>query len=321
VPPLEERVTLAVVITIPAQRAAAAMAAVLATAVAGPAGQQFKSGVEVVRVPVVVSDRNNVPVRGLTAEDFEVLDQGERQKVAYFTAGTEGDPVPLHLGLLMDTSDSMGTDLKAAQDAAIRFLLALQDTAEDTTFVDFDTTVRVTRFSPQSYELLFERIRTRKAKGFTALYDALGVYLESSLRRDGQHSLILYTDGGDTMSKMNLSTLTDLLRLGNVVVYAMGYLENQSSSSRVAQQQRLTQIARETGGEAFFPSSREDVAQAYERVLDDLEHRYTLGYTPPARPADGKFRKIEVRVTKPDLKGVKVRTRSGYLVKGSGNAP
>src|SRR5262245_19455169 len=98
----------------PIQRAAAAIAALVAGAVAGPGAQQFKSGVEVVRVPVVVSDRNNIPVRGLTAEDFEVLDQGERQKVAYFTAGTEGDPVPLHLGLLMDTSDSMGTDLKSA---------------------------------------------------------------------------------------------------------------------------------------------------------------------------------------------------------------
>jgi Ca-activated chloride channel family protein len=292
------------------------------TSAEAPVGkQQFRSGVEVVRVPVVVTDRNNVPVRGLTAADFQVLEEGKPQSVAYFTEGQSGDPVPLHLGLLLDTSDSMGSDLKDAMDAAVRFILALDEIEEDTTFVDFDTSVRVTRFSPQSYELLFERIRTRKAKGYTALYDALGVYLEASLRREGQHALVLYTDGGDTMSKMNISTLTDLLRLGNVTVYSVGYLENQLSSQRVGQQQRLSQIARETGGEAYFPSSKEELTKFYERIRDDLLYRYTLGYVPAGRPPDGKFRKIEVKVTKPDLKGAKVRTRSGYLAKGSGNAP
>ena len=312
---------LTIVITTAVPRVAAAIATLVAGAVAGPAAQQFRSGVEVVRVPVVVTDRNNQPVRGLTATDFQVLEEGKPQSVAYFSEGKSGDPVPLHLGLLLDTSDSMGSDLKDAMDAAVRFVIALEETAEDTTFVDFDTSVRVARFSPQSYEMLFERIRTRKAKGFTALYDALGVYLEAALRREGQHALILYTDGGDTMSKMTLSTLTDLLRLGNVTVYSVGYLENQLSSQRIGQQQRLSQIARETGGEAAFPSSKEELTKFYDRIRDDLLYRYTLGYVPPSRPADDKFRKIEVRVTRPDLKGVKVRTRSGYLVKGSGNAP
>jgi Ca-activated chloride channel family protein len=312
---------LAEVITIPAQRAAAVVAACVAATVAAHGAQQFRSGVEVVRVPVVVTDRNNLPIRGLTAADFQVLEEGTPQNIAYFSEGQSGDPVPLHLGLLLDTSDSMGSDLKDAMDAAVRFVIALEDSAEDTTFVDFDTSVRVTRFSPQSYELLFERIRTRKAKGYTALYDALGVYLEAALRREGQHALVLYSDGVDSLSKMNLTTLTDLLRLGNVTVYAMGYMENQLSSTRVAATSRLTQIARETGGEAFFPTSREDLTKYYERIRDDLLSRYTLGYTPAARPPDGKFRKIDVRVTKPDLRGVKVRTRSGYLVKGSGTTP
>lgn len=304
-----------------APRVAAAIAAIAGSAVTGLAGQQFRSSVEVVRVPVIVTDRSNQPVRGLTAADFQILEEGQPQTVAYFSEGKTGDPVPLHLGLLMDTSDSMGSDLKDAMDAAVRFVIALEETAEDTTFVDFDTTVRVTRFSPQSYEMLFERIRTRKAKGFTALYDALGVYLESSLRREGQHALILYTDGGDTMSKMSLSTLTDLLRLGNVTVYSVGYLDNQLSSQRVAQQQRLSQIARETGGDAYYPSSREELAKFYDRIRDDLLFRYTIGYVPATPPPSGKFRKIEVRVTRPDLKGAKVRTRSGYLVKGSGSTP
>ena len=87
------------------------------------------------------------------------------------------------------------------------------------------------------------------------------------------------------MSKMSLSTLTDLLRLGNVIVYSVGYLENQLSSQRIGQQQRLSQIARETGGEAFFPSSKDELTKFYDRIRDDLLYRYTIGYVPAARPA------------------------------------
>ena len=116
-------------------------------------------------------------------------------------------------------------------DAIVQFVRALEE-AEDVTFVDFDTRVNLGFFKPASYPHLFERIRARQAKGWTALYDAIGVYLERALSISGQHVLVLYTDGGDSTSRMTFGQLTDLLRLGNVLVYVMGYLENQSSSQR-----------------------------------------------------------------------------------------
>jgi Ca-activated chloride channel homolog len=282
-------------------------------ALAMPMAAQFRAGVAVVRLPVVVTDRHGLAVRGLTAADFEVREQGKPQPVAYFTEGAAADALPLHLGLLLDTSDSMGDDLRDAADAAVRFVRAMEE-ARDTTFVDFDTAVRLGRFEPASYPTLFERIRSRKARGYTALYDALGVYMESAARREGQHVLVIYTDGGDTMSRLNFGDVQNLLRLGNVVVYALGYLDHQPSSSRLTQQARLTQIARDTGGEAYFPSSRPDIDKFYTRIREELLFRYTLGYVAPAAAADERpFRKIEVRVIRPDLKGVTVRTRSGYL--------
>jgi Ca-activated chloride channel homolog len=300
------------IVLVPSLRTAV-LACVAAVAAQG-APQQFRTGIDVVRLPVVVTGRDGKPVHGLTAADFEVKEQGQPQQIAYFAEGFGGDPLPLHLGLLLDTSDSMENDLKDAADAAVRFVRAMEE-AEDTTFVDFDTAVRVGRFEPPSYPTLFERIRSRKTKGFTALFDALGVYLESALHRDGQHVLVMFTDGGDTMSRMNYSTLQDLLRVGNVVVYALGYLENQLSSARLTQQTRLTQIAQETGGEAFFPSSRDEIDRLYARIRDDLLFRYTLGYVPAASASDAKFRKIEVKLTRPDLRGAKVRARSGYLAR------
>ncbi len=277
-----------------------------------PSAQQFRAGVDLVRLPVVVTARDGILVRGLKADDFDVLEEGKPQKIAYFAEGAPGEALPLHLGLLLDTSGSMERDLREAANAAIQFVDAL-DEAVDVTFLDFDSSVRVGRFLPSSYPMLFQRIRERKAGGMTALYDALGVYLEAALDREGQHVVILYTDGGDSTSRIAYGKLQELLRLGNVMVYAIGYLENQLSSARMTQQLRVTQIARETGGEAFFPTSPKEIHEFYAKILDELASRYTIGYMPVVASRDGKFRRVEVKIKKPELKGAKVRTRSGYL--------
>jgi VWFA-related protein len=93
----------------------------------------------------------------------------------------------------------------------------------------------------------------------------------------------------------------------------VGYLDHQSSSARTAQQMRVSQIAREAGGEAFFPSSAAEIHQVYAKILDELASRYTLGYVSSNPKADGRFRRVEVKLARPDLRGAKVRTRSGYL--------
>jgi Ca-activated chloride channel homolog len=288
-----------------------AVAAILTGGAA--AGQQFKTGIDVVRLPVVVTGRNGLLVRGLTQQDFEVLEDGKPQQISYFVEGAPGEALPLHLGLALDGSTSMERDIKKAGDAIVQFVRALEEAA-DVTFVEFDTSVRISFFKPESYAHLFERIRARKAEGWTSLYDALGAYLERALRQSGQHVLLLYTDGGDSTSRMTFSQLTDLLRLGNVMVYVIGYLENQSASFRLPQQMRLDQIARETGGQAFYPGSAQELHELYAKILDELGSRYTIGYVPANLKADGKFREVQVRLIRADAnKGAKVRTRSGYL--------
>lgn len=285
---------------------------VLGLAATLDAGQQtFRSATDVVLLPVTVTGRGNALVRGLAMGDFEVLEDGKPQTLTFFNEGAPGPAIPLHLGLLLDTSGSMEKELATAASAAIRFVNALEE-AVDVTFVDFATEVRISRFAAASYGHLFERVRSNKAEGSTALYDALTMYLAAAEEQDGQKVLLLYSDGEDSTSSMSYGRLVDMLRMSNVMVYAIGYMDSLGSRRSTAQL-RLNDIAHQTGGEAFYPMGRESLDEIYKRILDELGARYTLGYISTNRVADGKWRKLEVRATAPSAKGAKVRTRPGYF--------
>jgi Ca-activated chloride channel family protein len=206
----------------------------------------------------------------------------------------------------------MERDINDVRTGVIKFLLA-NEAAVDFTLVDFDTEVRVTRYGPDETERLIERIRRKKPDGWTALYDAVGVYLHSVGGADGQKILLLYTDGGDTRSELTFSDLLDLLRSADVTVYTIGYLENQSSSARTMQQSQLQRMAGITGGQAFFPTSMKDLEKIYEKIQREIAARYSLGYVSSDTRKDGEWRKVEIRLKRPDLKGARLRTRTGYF--------
>jgi Ca-activated chloride channel family protein len=290
--------------------AAAVAAGVVSSA--GLAAQTFQAGVEVVRVPVVVTDRHGALVSGLEARDFDVRDAGQSRPIVFFAdaAREASEAVPLHVGLLFDKSESMEDDLDAAAQAAALFVSRM-DEAADVTLVAFDTGVRSSRFSPADYPRLFDRLRDRHTGTATRLYDALWSYASGTEQRPGLHVLVLFTDGGDSRSTRSLGDVVDVLRRGNVLVYALGYLEHQGPE-RLSQQMLLTRIAEQTGGRAFFPGSMKDVRAAYETILGELHGRYTLGIEPLPSDKPGAFHPLGVRVTRPDLEGVRVRARSGY---------
>jgi len=259
-----------------------------------------------------VLGRGNALVRGLAQGDFEVFEDGTRQTLTFFSEGDAGAAVPLHLGLLLDTSGSMEKELATAATAAIRFVNAL-DEAVDVTFVDFATEVRVSRFSPASYPHLFERMRDHEAEGATALYDAIALYLAAASEQDGQKVLLLYSDGEDSTSSTNYGRMSEMLRLSDVMVYAIGYLDSLTGNSRGMSQLRLNDLAHQTGGEAFYPQGRQALDEIYARIKDEISSRYTLGYVSSNPKADGKWRKLDVRAIPPAAKGAKVRSRPGYF--------
>ena len=258
----------------------------------------------------MVVDRQGKPVTGLTADDFEILENGKKQTVSYFSVGTPED-APMHLDLLLDTSGSMADDLKDARTAAVTFVNALER-ASDVTLVDFDTQVRVARFPAVEYPRLVERIRERRADGWTALYDAIGVYLDGAQRLDGQKVLVLYTDGGDTTSTLTFHDMLDLVKASDVTVYAVGYMEHQGSG-RMQQRADLERLALTTGGLAYFPGTPKDIEGIFDKSREEIAASYSLGYVSTDTRADGAWRGVEIKLLRQDLKGVKLRTRGGYF--------
>ncbi len=271
------------------------------------ARQQFKAGVDVTTFGVTVTDRKGHIVTDLTKADFEIAEDGKPQSIQYFARGDGESGPEMHLGLMLDASGSMQSDMKLAQSAAIKFLNMLP-TAEDITLVHFDTKVRITRYPQRDFARLVERIRQRKADGWTALYDALGTYLDGAQQQDGRKVLVMYTDGGDTRSALRFGDTLDLLKASQVTVYAIGLVEN-TGSARAQLQMTLRRIAETTGGQAFFPSEMKEVESAYDKVLAEINGQYHLGYTSTNTATDGAWRKVEIKVKRNDLR---IRARKGY---------
>jgi Ca-activated chloride channel family protein len=292
----------------------AAAFSIWALAVPGLAQPVFRGGVETVRLGVAVVDKAGQAVGTLDRGDFTILEDGHPQDLQLFTpaGASDADRPPLHIGLLFDTSGSMTQDLAMARTAAVKFCNMLQR-AEDITLVDFDTEVRVARFGQADFPRFVERLRNRKPDGWTALYDALGVYLDGTSFQTGEKVLVAFTDGGDTRSVMSFSDALTALKAADVTVYVVGFLENQGARETLEQRMKLQAIADATGGLAFFPGTKKDIDLAYEQVLADVNGRYLLGYVSSNQANDGHWRKLEVRLTRGDLKAAKIRARKGYF--------
>jgi Ca-activated chloride channel family protein len=273
----------------------------------------FRSGVDLVNVAVTVTDRKGALVTDLTADDFEVYEDGKRQEIRYFALCDASSVAPeMHLGLLIDVSESMGEDMSFTKTASIKFLNALTE-AVDVTVVDFDTEVRTARYGQHDFPRLIERIRLKKASGYTALYDAVGTYLDDAAGQEGRKIMLVYTDGGDTRSSIPWHELLDLLKASDVTIYAIGELEHQLQSTKSQQRVTIQQLADVTGGQAFFPTSAKELDKVYEKVLAEIRAQYTLGYLSTNPKTDGAWRKVEIKTVRKDGRDLRVRARKGYF--------
>jgi Ca-activated chloride channel family protein len=289
------------------------LAAIVAVATSTIAAQTptFRTGIDLATFGITVVDKKGEYITDLSAEDFDIIEDGQKQAIKYFARGTDFESGPeMHVGLLFDTSGSMTEDIKLSRSAAVKFLNTLSE-AKDMTLVDFDTEVRVAKYGQRDFPRMVERIRGRTPDGETALYDAMGVYLDGASEDDGRKILVLYTDGGDTRSTISFGDVMTLVRASDVTVYSVGFLEH--SRGRIEERARLSQIADATGGQAFFPTTMKDIEAAYDKVVAQIRAQYSLAYSSTNTKQDGSWRKVEIKAKRPGLKDVKILSRRGYF--------
>ena len=281
-----------------------------------PPQTPFRAGVDLVSLNVTVSDGTARYVTDLTAQDFNIFEDGVKQEVTFFNHTN----LPIALALLIDTSASMEPKLPTAQEAAAGFArkLRTQDLAE---IVDFDSRVVVLQGFTSTVPELEQAIRKTSAGGSTSLYNAVYIALKDlkkvvakNVDEIRRQAIVVLSDGEDTSSLLPFEEVLDLAKRSETAIYSIGLRSNDtlSSSTRGFKEAEfvLRQFSQETGGRSFFPNQASDLTNVYGQIADELSSQYTVGYTSRNAKRDGSWRRVVVRVTRPNLTA---RTKQGYF--------
>src|SRR5215467_8080614 len=258
----------------------------------------------------VLDDRQRF-ADGLKQENFRVFEDKVEQKVSVFRR----EDLPVSMGLVIDNSGSMRDKRPKVNEAALTLVQASnpQDEAFVVNFNDdfyLDLDKDFTSSVPELKEAL-ERIDSR---GSTALYDAIIGSLDHLKKASkDKHVLLIVTDGEDNSSHYSLEKTIREIQKTDTVIYTIGLLSQESKKSAKKAKRALEDIARASGGVAYFPENVEDVHNICQQVAHDIRNQYTLAYYPTNTRRDGSFRSVSVEVIPPRGRGKLVaRTRNGY---------
>ena len=258
-----------------------------------------------VLVPVTVNDPLNRPVNGLEMENFRIFDNKIEQKITQFAMDDE----PVAVGLIFDTSYSMGGKLHRSRMAAAEFF-RLSNPEDEFFLVEFSDRARLAVPLTSDYGTISNQLTFSKARGSTALFDAVYLGL-NELRRSKKRkkALLLISDGGDNASRYSQKELEKVVRESDVLIYSIGIF---SSNGAVEDPWLLRRISEQTGARMFEADARElpDIAQ---KIGIELRNRYVLGFSPTHQARDGKYHTVEVRVVPPrGLPKLTAQWRKGY---------
>jgi Ca-activated chloride channel family protein len=256
-----------------------------------------------------VVDKKNRLVTNLNKNDFRVYENGKPQQILFFGRETN---LPLRIGILIDTSNSIRLRLHFEQEAAVDFLYDTVRPDTDKAFVvGFDTEPVMVQDYTDDLNKLGQGIRSLQAGGGTGLYDAIYfackekmIYIPTPhpyLRR----VLIVVSDGRDNFSEHSREEALSMAQKAEATIYAIStnWAGMQTRGDKV-----LRYLAKETGGEAFFPMQANDLSSEFKRIGRELRSQYSLAYAIQAH--DGSFRKISIKT---DKKGLRVQAKAGYF--------
>jgi Ca-activated chloride channel homolog len=302
--------------------------------------ETIKSVVNLVDVLFTVLNRRNKLVPGLEKGDFRIFDERNPQEIRYFSKQTD---LPLRIGMLLDTSNSIRDRIKFEQDASVNFLFSVLRRNKDAAFVmTFDDEPQIVQAFTSDAGALRDQITKTRAGGGTAIYDAIYEACVKELshppRPPGDQPdvvrrvMILISDGDDNLSLRTRSEAIEMAQRTSVVIYTISTSTQWVSLSETDPNKTsdrkyhltdgdriLQELADETGGRAFFPYHVDDLDQSFQDIGDELRNQYSIAYNPTNYVLDGRYHKIRIEV--PEHKGYQVRARRGYFARANANIP
>ncbi len=269
--------------------------------------QRFRVEVEAVNVLVTVIEKKTGEFyKNLNQEDFRIFEEGVEQEITHFSRQTN---LPLTIALCIDTSSSVKLKLKFEKEAALDFLYTVMLPQDKALLAEFDTGVTLLHDFTSNPNDLVREIKRLKAGGGTSLYDAIYLISEQKmLYETGRRTLVILSDGSDLTSTHTYESALRMAQRAEAAIYALSTTRFGADIDH-AGDNALKQLTENTGGRVFFPYSTSQLSKAFREIQEELRSQYNLAYVPTNKRADGRFRKIRVKV---DRGGIDVRHRKGY---------
>jgi Ca-activated chloride channel homolog len=270
----------------------------------------LKVAVDLVLVPVTITDPMNRLVTGLEKENFQLFEGSAKEEIKSFSS----EDAPVSLGVIFDSSGSMSSKMDRAKDAVIEFFKTANPQDEFFMITFSDEPEMVNDFTSSVDDIQGKLVFTVPRKR-TALLDA--IYMGVSKMREAKYpkkALLIISDGGDNHSRYTEGEIKALVKEADVMVYAIGIYDRyfQSEEERLGPQ-LLGEVAELTGGRAFTVENPNDLADVATKIGVELRNQYVLGYRPSKVVRDGKWRKIKVKLMPPKgLPPLRVYARTGY---------
>jgi VWFA-related protein len=262
-----------------------------------------------VLVPATVTDPLNRFVTGLEKTDFQVFEDDVEQKITSFG----GEDAALSIGIVFDTSGSMGNKLQVSRQSVAEFFKIANPEDEGCLVVFSSRPELAVPFTHNPGEIQ-DRLMSVKSSGSTALLDGVTVGLnEMRKAKNPRKALIIITDGGDNHSRYTQAEVKNRLKEADVQIYAIGVYGGGSSPEEYFGPSLLRDLSEPTGGRHFNANLR-DLPDIAAKIGIELRNEYLIGYNPKNAVRDGKFRRIKVKVIQPHgLPPLKAYWRHGYF--------
>jgi Ca-activated chloride channel homolog len=270
----------------------------------------LKVAVDLVLVPVTITDPMNRLVTGLDKDNFQLFEGSANQEIKSFSS----EDAPVSLGVIFDSSGSMSSKMDRAKDAVMEFFKTANPQDEFFMITFSDEPEVVNDFTSAVDDIQGKLVFTVPRKR-TALLDA--IYMGVSKMRQAKYpkkALLIISDGGDNHSRYTEGEIKALVKEADVMVYAIGIYDRyfQSQEERLGPE-LLGEISELTGGRAFTVENPNDLADVATKIGVELRNQYVLGYRPNKVVRDGKWRKIKVKLLPPKgLPPLRVYARTGY---------